>query len=100
MVIRSRHNQLKVGWRKRVARLVSIIALFSLLPFSVLSQRKTISAAEYHFNNGIAFLEKQQPDRAIIELNAAIKLKPNFAEAHNALGLAFARKGNPKAAAD
>jgi Flp pilus assembly protein TadD len=64
-----------------------------------LAQRTTPSA-EQHFNRGIALLQGQQPDRAIGEFEAAIRLKPQYAEAHNALGLALARKGLVKFAAE
>src|SRR5260370_40015373 len=67
-----------------------------LLP-AAYAQRPT-SSAEAHYKQGVALLENQT-DRAITELKRAIALKPAYADAHNALGLALARKGELEPAA-
>jgi protein O-mannosyl-transferase len=51
-----------------------------------------------HYNLGVDLAEKGDLDAAIGNLQAAIKISPNYTEAHNNLGVAFARKGNPDAA--
>src|SRR6185369_6058770 len=75
-------------------RILSVMSIITILVATVYAQRRP-PTAEAHYNQGLALLEKQT-DRAITELKAAIALKPGFADAHNALGLAFARKGELK----
>src|SRR6185503_5703955 len=79
-------------------RILSVMSILTFLVATVYAQRRT-PTAEAHYNQGLALLEKQT-DRAIIELKAAIALTPGFADAHNALGLAFARKGELKLSAE
>ena len=79
-------------------RILSVMSILTFLVATVYGQRRTPSA-EAHYNQGLALLEKQT-DRAITELKAAIALKPGFADAHNALGLALARKGELKLSAE
>lgn len=47
-----------------------------------------------HFQRGQAFLSTKEGDRARIEFLAALRLKPNYVEACNALGLAFRSLGD------
>lgn len=50
--------------------------------------------AQDHLRRGHALLERKDANGAIVELLAALRLKPNSAEASNALGLAFRAAGN------
>lgn len=50
--------------------------------------------AEEHFRRGHAFLTNKDGKRAQIELLAALRLKPNYVEACNTLGLAFRATGD------
>ncbi|HVG37876.1 MAG TPA: tetratricopeptide repeat protein, partial [Pyrinomonadaceae bacterium] len=67
-----------------------------------MAQKKAVAqkggAAEKHYRLGVASLEAQQYDRAQAELEEALKLRPEFAEASEALGLVQARKGDLKLA--
>src|SRR5205085_2820524 len=81
-------------------KVMIISALVCYSPVPALAQRAAAITAEQHFSRGVALLDKQQVDRALIELRMAIKLKPGFAEAHNMLGVALARKGDVRQAAD
>src|SRR5690349_10175837 len=74
-----------------------VVMLIALSP--ALAQHPAAVTAEQHFSRGVALLDKQQVDRALAELRLAVKLKPGFAEAHNMLGVAFARKGDVRQAA-
>ena len=50
--------------------------------------------AQEHFQRGHAFLTTKDGNRAQVELLAALRLKPNYVEACNALGLAFRSTGD------
>ncbi len=50
--------------------------------------------AEDHFRRGHTFLTNRDGKRAQIELLAALRLKPNYVEACNTLGLAFRATGD------
>lgn len=50
--------------------------------------------AQDHFRQGQALLEKQDASEAIIRFLFALRLKPNYVEASNQLGLAFRAAGN------
>ena len=82
-----RHN-------KAVLISVTPCAILLLLFTVAHGQRKPTPGAERHLNAAISLLEKRQVDRAILELKAAIRLKPDNADAHNLIGLALARKGD------
>lgn len=47
-----------------------------------------------HFQRGQSFLEKNDATRATASFLAALRLKPNYVEASNSLGLAFRAAGN------
>ena len=49
--------------------------------------------AQAHFYLGQALREKGDADGAIRELRATVKLRPDFAEAQNALGLRNSERG-------
>ena len=58
------------------------------------SRRETPgNLARAFFNRGRAWSDKGQQDRAIQDLNNAIRLEPNYPEAYNSLGVAHAGKG-------
>ena len=46
-----------------------------------------------HNNLGATLMDKGQIDEAISQLQAAIRLKPDYADAHNNLGIVLGRKG-------
>ena len=48
--------------------------------------------AEAYYKNGVAYYDEGDNDRAISDLNEAIRLKPNYAEAYNMRGNAYANK--------
>jgi len=50
--------------------------------------------AQDHFQQGQALLEKRDASGAIVAFLAALRLKPNYADASNHLGLAFRAAGN------
>jgi len=47
-----------------------------------------------HFQQGQSFLEKKDANKAAASFLAALRLKPNYVEASNSLGLAFRASGN------
>jgi tetratricopeptide (TPR) repeat protein len=51
-----------------------------------------------NYNLGVALAEKGDLDAAIREYQEALRVNPNFTEAHTNLGIALANKGNPDAA--
>jgi hypothetical protein len=51
-----------------------------------------------NYNLGVALAEKGDLDAAIREYLEAVRISPDFTEAHTNLGIAFARKGNLDAA--
>jgi len=50
--------------------------------------------AKDHFQHGQALLGQKEAKAAVIELLAALRLKPNYVEACNSLGLAFRAEGD------
>jgi tetratricopeptide (TPR) repeat protein len=46
------------------------------------------------YNRGLAYNKQGEYDRAIAELNRAIALKPNYAEAYCERGIAYSEKGD------
>ena len=51
-----------------------------------------------NYNLGVDHAEKGNLDAAIRHFQEAIRINPNYAEAHNNLGVAFAKSGDPDAA--
>ncbi|MEP7343441.1 MAG: tetratricopeptide repeat protein, partial [Acidobacteriota bacterium] len=51
------------------------------------------ATAEQHYEQGVNALRRNNPAQAAVSLRAAIRLKPDFAEAHNALGMALGQQG-------
>ena len=51
-----------------------------------------------HYNRGVGYYQANDMARAIEEYNEAIRLSPNFAEAHYSLGVAYLAMGNTDAA--
>jgi tetratricopeptide (TPR) repeat protein len=56
------------------------------------------SPAQSHYLRGAELLRNQYPSQAIAELDEALKLDPQLAEAHDAKGLARLAQGDPTAA--
>ena len=52
-----------------------------------------------HTRLGVALKAQGKREEAIAEFREAIRLKPDYAEAHYNLGLALAAQGKPEAAA-
>ena len=48
----------------------------------------------YYGYRGIAYIKLGQYQRAIEDYNAAIRLKPDYAEAYNSRGIAYLKQGN------
>ncbi len=80
--------------------LTHILVVVLLVGTGVKAQSSSAAgAAESHYQKGIELLQKEQLESAIAELLAATRLKPRFADAYKALGIAQARKGYLKDAA-
>ncbi len=56
-------------------------------------EESTGNRAIAHYNRGLAYLDKDEYDRAIADLSEAIRLKRDYAEAFNNRGIAYIRKG-------
>ncbi len=61
-------------------------------------QAPAISDPVAHYNKGVGYYQANDMARAIEEYKEAIRLNPNFAEAHYSLGLAYLAMGNKDAA--
>jgi len=64
--------------------------VFALLTCAVAAQ----DPAADHYRKALQLNESGQLDPAIAELERAVTLRPDFAEAHNALGLLLGKKGS------
>ena len=56
-------------------------------------KESTGNRAVAFYNRGLAYLDKDDYDRAIADLSEAIRLKRDYAEAFNDRGIAYIRKG-------
>ena len=56
--------------------------------------RKT-SPGQVAYNQGIAYLNKNRYNEAVVEFEKAIGLNPNYKEAHRGLGIAHLKMNNP-----
>jgi tetratricopeptide (TPR) repeat protein len=56
-------------------------------------KESTGNRAVAFYNRGLAYLDKDDYDRAIADLSEAIRLKRDYAEAFNNRGIAYIRKG-------
>jgi tetratricopeptide (TPR) repeat protein len=61
----------------------------------IVSAIQALSAELSSIENTVAGAREDQPDRAIEDLDQAIRLNPNYALAFSSRGLAYARKGQP-----
>lgn len=82
----------------------AIIILLSLVVMSCTSKEKKIQEQRekdprYQYNVGIFYLNNGQADEAIIYLNKALELKPQYDLALDGLGLAYTMKGDLNQAA-
>ena len=66
--------------------------------FSLCAWINPQTSAKSHYLRGVELLRNQSPSEAIDELDAALKMEPQLAEAHHAKGLARLAQGNPAAA--
>src|SRR2546422_10981524 len=66
----------------------------TLFPYTTLFRSLNPQSAQAHYYLGQALEDKGDRDEAIRELQASVKLQPNFAEAQNQLGLLLQRSGN------
>ena len=58
-------------------------------------------AARKGYEKGLKLLQNRKPEEAVTELEKAIALDPDYAEAHNDLGVAYVRLGrHPEAASE
>ena len=55
--------------------------------------KDTATEVKRHLEKGSSFLQEEKPDSAISEYQEAIRLRPDFAEAHLGLGAAYGMKG-------
>lgn len=62
-------------------------------------KKSPLMARAYH-NLGVAYLRKKYSDKAIINLEKALTLDPNYADTHYNLGLAYGDKGFAQKAYD
>jgi tetratricopeptide (TPR) repeat protein len=58
------------------------VAGFPQMPFDAVA----------YYNRGMAYYFENQYERAVMDYNQAIKLKPNFAEAYSSRGIIYAKK--------
>src|SRR5262245_28323964 len=81
---------------------VLCLAALLCLNASVIAQRPAAPPAtqnaEQLYAQGVALLQKGDFVRAAASFRSALRLKPDFAEAHNALGLALGQQGQLDAA--
>jgi len=63
-------------------------------------QQKSQSDAQAYYRRGIAYDEMGDIDRAIAELDQAIRIDPNFAQAYYSRGIAHSRRDRDRAIAD
>ena len=71
------------------AAVVGSVAVFCNLP--MVSTSRLEAATRY--NDGVGLQERGAVDQAMLEFQAAVRLDPNLAEAHNDLGLLLGREG-------
>jgi tetratricopeptide (TPR) repeat protein len=76
-----------------------VMKVYSVLLIIVLSFTTNVfsqvqSAAEPHYNLGLALYDKGDLDGAIREYREALRIQPDYAEAHNNLGNALEKKGD------
>jgi tetratricopeptide (TPR) repeat protein len=69
-----------------------LILLLGTIIIWVMRERKVDTVKEWS-EIGIKALTAKQYDEAITEFKKAIKINPNYADAHNYLGLAYSKKG-------
>jgi tetratricopeptide (TPR) repeat protein len=74
---------------------ISIVAFLTLV-FSPVTMAQDAVGAEAHFSRAEAFLQSEKYDEAIAELRRAIRLKPEWPEAHFKLGVAYYSISPPK----
>ena len=90
---------------------ILIVSILALSGQTVLAQRtgrqtkpptKTsanpAATAEQHYELGLEAIQRNNLAQAILSFRAAIKLKPEFAEAHNSLGMALGQQAQTDAA--
>jgi tetratricopeptide (TPR) repeat protein len=71
-----------------------------LLNLSRESSGSQNASVQEHFDRGRAYSEQGRFDKAIQEYQAALRINPNFAEAHNNLGWAYKQQGHLEEATD
>ena len=54
---------------------------------------RALSDADIHYYRGIALAAQKKLEQAVAEFAAALRLRPDFAEAHNDLGNALRDQG-------
>src|SRR5262249_32634858 len=83
----------------QAAALVFTLALLnSIVMAQRAATRQAPKNAEQFYAQGVALLRKGDPVRAAASFRSALRMKPDFAEAHNALGLALGGQGQIDAA--
>lgn len=77
--------------RAAVACLVLLAGAYGLVSVNWAGYRP--QPGKWNFDRGVAYLETGRTDRAIVEFGEALRLDPNYAQAHFNLGVALARQG-------
>ena len=67
--------------------------LVLILGLSVAATPAWTGEAERYFNDGVAYQKKGQFDAAIAAYKRAIRIKPDYGEAHRSLGYSYGEKG-------
>ncbi len=76
------------------AAAISVIVVLMVISVSLLTwQKAQVWRAEDHFNKGSTYLNGGQWGKAMLEFNAAIKLKPDYAAAFNNRGKTYLKIG-------
>ena len=78
--------------RRDLTMLCLLLWVVFVLSLTTKAQTSPSPEAKHHFQTGIKLQKKFSYDEAVREFEEALKLSPDFAEAHHALGLVYIEK--------
>ncbi len=86
---------------QRVFQFMAVLFILSISLMACSSQGDTAKNAKFYTDQGTNLIKKEQYDQAIVNLDRAIQMDPNYALAYNYRGMAYFRSKNfEKALAD
>jgi Tfp pilus assembly protein PilF len=88
----------KVKNKAKVLIWVVLILLINCFLFYIWGCNKQMDKARKHYDLGVEYHKQELADQAIAELQQAVEIDPNYAEAHYELGVLYHEKGDHKAA--